>query len=132
MNADEAAIRDAIGSWLRATREGDVATVLDLMTPDVVFLVTGQPAMQGRDAFEKSLRSVLATHAIESSSEIEEVVVAGQSDFAYSRTRLSVTITSKHGNLPMARTGTTLSIWRKCDDGKWRLSRDANLLGAPG
>jgi uncharacterized protein (TIGR02246 family) len=130
MNADEQTIREAIGTWLSATREGDVETVLDLMAPDVIFLVPGQPAMQGRDAFEKTLRSVLATHAIESSSQIEEVVVAG--DFAYSRTRLSVTITSRHGNLPMQRTGATLSIWRKHADGKWRLSRDANLLGAPG
>ena len=131
MNADEAAIRELIGTWLRATREGDVETVLNLMTPDVVFLVPGQPALQGRDAFEKGLRGMLATHAIDSSGEIEEIVVAGHCDFAYSRTRLSVTITSKHGNLPMARTGTTLSIWRKCEDGKWRLARDANLLGAP-
>ena len=130
MDADEQAVRELIGTWLSATRDGDVETVLDLMTPDVVFLVPGQSAMQGRDAFEKGLRSMLATHAIETSSEIEEVVVAG--DFAYSRTRLSVTITSRHGNTPMQRTGHTLSILRRCDDGKWRLARDANLLGAPG
>lgn len=130
MNADEQTIRGAIATWLRATREGDVEAVLDLMAPDVIFLVPGQSAMHGRDAFEKGLRSMLATHAIESSSEIEEVVVAG--DFAYSRTQLSVTITSRHGNLPMLRTGATLSIWRKGADGKWRLSRDANLLAAPG
>jgi uncharacterized protein (TIGR02246 family) len=130
MNPDEEAIRASIDTWLRATRDGDVEAVLDLMTPDVIFQVPGQPPMQGRDAFEQALRGVLANHAIDTSSEIEEIVVAG--DFAYSRTRLSVTITSKHGNLPMARTGSTLSIWRRCEDGTWRLSRDANLLGAPG
>ena len=129
MDKDEQAIRGLIGTWLRATREGDVDTVLDLMTPDVVFLVPGQPAMQGRDAFEKGLRSILATHGIESHSEIEEICVAG--DMAYSRTRLSVTVTSKHGATPVQRTGHTLSILRKCDDGKWRLARDANLLGPP-
>lgn len=130
MNADEQAIRDLIGTWLRATREGNVEAVLDLMTPDVVFLVPGQPAMQGRDAFEKALRGMLATHAIDSSSEIEEIGVSG--DMAYSRTRLSVTITSKHGATPLQRTGHTLSILRKGGDGKWRLSRDANLLGPAG
>jgi uncharacterized protein (TIGR02246 family) len=91
--------------------------------------VAGQPAMRGREAFEKGLRGVLATHAIESSSEIEEIAVAG--DFAYCRTRLSVTITSKHGNTPMQRTGHTLSILRKNAQGRWQLARDANLLGAP-
>ena len=130
MDTDEQAIRQLIDTWLRATRDGDVDTVLDLMTPDVVFLVAGQPAMQGREAFEKVLRGMLSTHGIDSSSEIEEVCVAG--DFAYCRTRLSVTVTSKHGATPMQRTGHTLSILRKSPDGKWQLARDANLLGAPG
>ena len=129
MNTDEQAIRDLIDTWLRATRQGDVETVLDLMTPDVVFLVAGQPAMHGREAFEQGLRGMLSTHAIESHSEIEEIEVAG--DIAWCRTRLSVTITSKHGNTPMQRSGHTLSILRRDEDGKWRLARDANLLGAP-
>jgi uncharacterized protein (TIGR02246 family) len=127
--ADVLEIRALIDTWLRATREGDVATVLDLMTPDVVFLVPGQPAMQGREAFEQGLRGVLATHGIESHSEIEEICVAGE--FAWCRTRLSVTVTSKHGGTPVKRTGNTLSILRREEDGKWRLARDANLLGAP-
>ncbi len=129
MNTDEQAIRNLIDTWLRATRQGDVDTVLDLMTPDVVFLVAGQPAIHGRAAFEQGLRGMLSTHAIESHSEIEEIEVAG--DIAWCRTRLSVTVTSKHGNTPMQRSGHTLSILRKQEDGKWRLARDANLLGAP-
>ncbi|MDL2356368.1 MAG: SgcJ/EcaC family oxidoreductase [Pseudomonadota bacterium] len=130
METDEQAIRALIAAWLRATREGDVETVLGLMTPDVVFLVPGQTAMQGRAAFEQGLRGMLATHAIDSSSEIDEVCVSG--DMAYCRTRLSVTVTSKHGATPVQRTGHTLSILRKGADGKWQLARDANLLGAPG
>jgi uncharacterized protein (TIGR02246 family) len=130
MNKDEQEIRDLIGVWLSATRAGDVESVLELMTPDVVFLVPGQPAMIGREAFEKVLRGMLSTHAIESSSEIEEIAVSG--DMAYSRTRLSVTVTSRHGGTPLQRSGHTLSILRKGDDGRWRLSRDANLLGPPG
>ncbi|HEY0061573.1 MAG TPA: SgcJ/EcaC family oxidoreductase [Telluria sp.] len=128
MSADEQAIRQLIERWLQATKSGDVDAVLALMAPDVVFLVAGQPPMEGRDAFEHSLRSALASNAIESHSTIEEIVVAG--DLAYCRTQLSVTITSKHGNLPLQRTGHTLSILRK-QDGSWRLTRDANLLGSP-
>lgn len=126
MDKDEQAIRNLIETWLRATREGDVDTVLDLMTPDVVFLVPGHEPMQGRAAFEASLRAVLGTHAIESASDIEEIVVAG--DLAYCRTRLKVNVTSKHGGTPMVRSGHTLSIMRRCEDGKWRLTRDANMV----
>jgi uncharacterized protein (TIGR02246 family) len=130
MDKDQEEIRKLIGTWLSATRAGDVEQVLELMTPDVVFLVPGQPAMVGIEAFEKGLRGMLATHAIESSSEIEEIEVSG--DMAYSRTRLEVTVTSKHGGTPLLRSGHTLSILRKGGDGRWRLSRDANLLAAPG
>lgn len=130
MNADEQAIRALIERWIGATREGDVNTVLGLMTPDAIFLVAGQPPMQGRDAFAGSLRTVLHDHVIESDSQIDEIVVSG--DLAYCRTRLSVTITSKHGKLPLQRTGHTLSILRKGADGVWQLARDANMLAAPG
>lgn len=129
MNSDEQAIRQLIARWISATRDGDVDTVLGLMAPDVIFLVAGQAPMQGRDAFASSMKTVLSENAIESVSEIDEVVVSG--DLAYCRTRLSVTITSKHGKLPLQRTGHTLSILRKNAAGVWQLTRDANLLGSP-
>ncbi len=129
MNPDHQAVRELIERWLAATRAGDVDAVLQLMAPDVVFLVAGQPPMQGRDAFEHSLRAVLSRHVIESTSQIDEIDVSG--DMAYCRTSLSVTITSKHGQLPLQRTGHTLSILRKSSDGVWRLTRDANLLASP-
>ena len=130
MTNDEQAIRALIARWLAATREGDVDAVLALMAPDAVFLVAGQPPMVGRQAFEHSLRSVLAEHTIDSTSEIDEIAVSG--DMAYCRSRLSVKITSKEGKAPLQRTGHTLSILRKGHDGNWLLTRDANMLAAQG
>lgn len=124
---DEQQVRDLIAAWLRETKAGNVDAVLDLMAPDVVFLVAGQPPMVGKDAFAASLRAVLGEHAIDSHSIVDEVAVAG--DMAYSRTRLEVTVTSKHGGTPMRRSGHTLSIFRKID-GRWLLTRDANMLGS--
>jgi uncharacterized protein (TIGR02246 family) len=126
MNKDEQEIRNLIETWLRATHEGDVDTVLTLMTPDVVFLVPGQPPMVGRDAFGDTLRTVLDKNTIETKSDIDEIAVFG--DIAYCRTRLNVTVKSLHAGTPMLRTGHTLSILRRCEDGKWRLARDANML----
>jgi uncharacterized protein (TIGR02246 family) len=128
MDNDEQQIRSLIETWLRATREGDVDTVLSLMTEDVVFLVPGQKPMVGRSAFGDALRAVLGKHAIESSSDIDEIAVFG--DMAYCRTRMSVTVSSKHDHTPMLRTGHTLSILRRGEDGKWRIARDANLVVA--
>lgn len=130
MSDDKEAIRQLIGTWLSATRDGDVETVLGLMDEDVVFLVAGQPPMRGREAFATALRAMLATHAIESKSEIDEIEVEG--NMAYCRSQLEVTVSSKHGGTPLARKGHTLSILRKGGDGRWRLTRDANMLAAPG
>ena len=128
MSDDEQAIRALIARWIAATRAGDVDAVLSLMAPDAVFLMAGQPPMIGREAFARSLRSVLADHTIESSSEVDEVAISG--DMAWCRTRLSVTVTPKHGAQPMQRSGHTLTIMRKGSDGKWLLTRDANMLSA--
>ncbi|HEY0490397.1 MAG TPA: SgcJ/EcaC family oxidoreductase [Telluria sp.] len=128
MNQDEQAIRELIETWLRATQAGDIDTVLNLMSEDAMFMSAGQPPMVGREAFARGLTKVLSENVIESTSEIAEVVVCG--DLAYCRTKLAVTITSKHGQLPILRNGDTLSILRKATDGKWRLTRDANMLAS--
>jgi uncharacterized protein (TIGR02246 family) len=128
MNKDEQAIRHLIETWLDATQAGNVDMVLSLMAEDAMFMSAGQEPMVGREAFARGLQKVLSEHVIESNSEIAEIVVSG--DLAYCRTKLAVTITSKHGKLPMLRSGDTLSILRKGDDGTWRLTRDANMLAA--
>lgn len=126
MSKDEQEIRSLIETWLRATREGDVDTVLGLMEADVIFLVPGQAPMAGREAFGAALRSVLGKHAIDTTSTIDEIAVFG--DVAYCRTHLDVTVISRHDGLPMRRSGNTLSILKRGSDGKWRLSRDANMV----
>jgi len=130
MSADERRIRDLIAQWHRATAAGNVDALLRLMSEDVVFLVPGKPPMQGRDQFEKGLRSLLKSHRIESSGKIEEVRVAG--DLAYSWTTLTVRITPLSGGDGTERSGSALSVFRKQANGtSWLLVRDANLL-APG
>ena len=129
MSADEQAIRNLIAEWHRATMAGDVDAVLRLMAEDVVFLVAGQPPMKGRGAFEQGLRSVLASHRIESTGNIQELEISG--DLAYCWTLLKVSITPLSGGNSMVREGSSLSILRKQAGGSWVLVRDANLLPPP-
>ena len=124
---DELAIRRVIAAWLEATRAGDVDRVLPLMTPDVVFLVAGQPPMHGRDGFAAGMRALLATHRIESDSTVDEVEVCG--DLAWCRTTLEVRLLPRaEGGKALRRAGHTLSIFRRNGNGAWQLARDANLL----
>ena len=86
--------------------------------------------MKGRGTFGEALRNLLTTHRIESTGEVQEVAVSG--DLAYCWTTLTVRMVSLSGDSSNARTGHTLSVFRKQSDDSWVLIRDANLLPTPG
>jgi uncharacterized protein (TIGR02246 family) len=127
MSDDETAIRALVERWQNATSSGDVATVLTLMTDDVVFQVPGKMPF-GKAEFEamSAARPGSARPTIDAQQTILELQVQG--DLAYMRSALRVRVTPPHGK-STERTGTTLTIFRKVR-GHWLLSRDANLLVA--
>jgi len=47
MTEDERAIRKVVETWMNATKSGDLATILSLMTDDVVFMVRGRSRSAG-------------------------------------------------------------------------------------
>ena len=57
MTSDEQAIRQLVTTWMEATKRGDTATVLSLMTDDAVFLIAGREPMFGKAAFAAALPS---------------------------------------------------------------------------
>ncbi|HEY6843464.1 MAG TPA: SgcJ/EcaC family oxidoreductase [Thermoanaerobaculia bacterium] len=118
MEGDEQAIRNVIDQWQRATKAGDLAAVLALMTDDVVFLRAGQPPMN-KETFKQTFRGFTGQVKFEAKQEIKEIRTSG--DLAYCWSHLTLTMESK------TRSGDILTVFRKID-GKWLLSRDANLL----
>ena len=122
MSSDEPAIRELIDTWMRASKAGDTATVLSLMTDDVVFMVPGREPF-GKDAFAASSEAMTGT-TIDGTATIVELQVLGE--WAYLRNHLEMTITAA-GKAPHRRAGFTLTILRK-QDGRWLLARDANLV----
>src|SRR5215470_12480920 len=127
MTLDEQAIHEFVARWNAASMAGDVETVLTLIAEDALFQVAGREPF-GKKAFAEGLRRGLEQVSIEVRSEIAELHVNG--DLAYLRNHLWVTMTPHGGGVPMKRTGYTLTILRKHTDGRWALSRDANMLTA--
>jgi len=123
MTDDERAIRRVVETWMDASQSGDVATVLGLMTDDVVFMVPGQEPF-GKEAFAEASRSMDGLK-LEGTSEIVELQVLG--DWAFLRNYIDITATPPNGD-PVRRSGYTLTLLQKQPDGQWRLARDANLL----
>ena len=123
MSDDERAIRNVVDTWMSATRAGDIDAVLDLMTDDIIFLTPGAEPF-GKDEFrERSAR--MKSVDINGRSDIREIQVSG--DWAWVRNHIDLTVTAPGGQ-PMQRSGHTLSIFHKGDDGRWRLARDANFV----
>lgn len=123
MTDDERAIRALVETWMAATAAGDAETVLQLIADDAIFMVPGQPPF-GKDSFAAA-SEVAKDVRIEGQSDIQEIQVLG--DWAYLRNYLRVTVTPPGGK-PVKRSGHTLTILRKNADGRWVLTRDANLL----
>ncbi|TWB58061.1 uncharacterized protein (TIGR02246 family) [Rhizobium sp. ERR 922] len=123
MTDDEKAIRKVVETWIAASKAGDTATVLGLMTDDVIFMVPGQEPF-GKAAFA-AVSKGMEGMKMEGAGEIVELQVLG--DWAYIRNHIDMTVTPPGGDA-VHRSGYTLTLLRKEADGEWRLARDANLL----
>jgi len=124
--ADEQAIRKLIDDWMQATARGDLDRVLSMMSDDVVFMTVDREPFGKREfaAQGEALKQV----KIEGTATPVEIKVLG--DWAYLRNRIEVKMTPPHGD-QVKRAGYTLTILERQSDGRWVITRDANLLPPP-
>ena len=125
---DEKANRALVTRWHRAMGAGDLAAVLSMISEDAGFLAAEQPPLRGRAAFAKALVAVTESCTIQSSAEIEEILVSD--DLACCWATLAVSTVPRDGGTPAMRRGPVLSIFRKEAGGHWSLVRDANMLAS--
>ena len=123
MTEDERAIRELVETWMEASKAGDIATVLELMTDDALFMTPHREPF-GKDVFEANAEAMSGVN-MDGRAEVREVEVTG--DWAWARTFIEIAMTPPGGQ-PVRRSGYTLTILRKGGDGCWRLFRDANLV----
>jgi uncharacterized protein (TIGR02246 family) len=123
MNEDEVTIRQLVQDWMSASRSGDINTVLELMSDDVLFLVPGREPF-GKAQFETDFKSMKEV-GMNGRAEIIELQICG--DWAWLRNSINLAI-SIPGHDPVQRKGQTLTVLRKETDGRWRLARDANFV----
>jgi uncharacterized protein (TIGR02246 family) len=123
MSDDERAIRELVETWMEASGCGDTETVLGLMTDDIVFMTPGREPF-GKEEFRTASETMRGVE-MEGRVEIREIRILG--DWAWIRNHIDLTVTPPSGD-PVHRSGYTLSILQKGADGRWRLTRDANLV----
>jgi uncharacterized protein (TIGR02246 family) len=127
---DERAIRELVATWQRATLSGDLPTLLNLMSQDVVFLAPGQAPLRGREGFTRAFQAAMQRVRISAASEIQEIRIVA--DMAYCWSFFTVATTPLNGQAQLRRRGHTLTILRKTREGNWVITRDANMLAVEG
>jgi uncharacterized protein (TIGR02246 family) len=120
---DEQAIRKLIDDWMQATARGDLDQVLSMMSEDVVFMTAGREPF-GKQEFAAQSQG-LKDGKIEGRANPVEIKVLG--DWAYLRNHIDLTMTPQGGQ-PTKRAGYTLTILKRQPDGRWVITRDANLM----
>jgi uncharacterized protein (TIGR02246 family) len=125
MSPDERQIREVHSSWIDAVNGGDLARLLTLVADDVVFLNPGQEPSD-RAGFSANFSAAHLQVRIRCTSELEEVVVAGE--VAYTRSRDALSVTPRAGGEATRLAGHRITVYRKQLDGRWLLARDAHTL----
>lgn len=121
---DEQAIREMVDTWLRASKEGDVKTMLDLLADDVLFITPGKEPF-GKEAFAASNEQPMNDTKMEAEIDIKEIEVVG--DWAWMRSFLNVSFSRTDAD-PTKLSGHILTILKKTGEGKWVIKRDANFV----
>jgi uncharacterized protein (TIGR02246 family) len=125
METDERAVRAVHSTWIEAVNAGDLVCLLGLMSDDVAFLNPGQ-APFGRDGFAPGFSAAHEQARIDCTSELQDVVVAGE--VAYTLSRDSLSVTPRAGGEAMQLAGHRMTVYRRQPDGRWLLARDAHTL----
>jgi uncharacterized protein (TIGR02246 family) len=119
---NEAAIRSTLASYNDALNGGKTAAVLPLYTDDGIFMPPFSPSAVGKDAVRKAYDAVFNELKFQVKFTIAELVVMAPT-WAYVRTNSAGTTDHHSTGKATAEANQELFIFRKGDDGQWRIAR---------
>lgn len=117
---DEAALRQALDTEMKAANAADPAGWASLYTQDAIVLRPHAPAVQGREAIQQWL----ATLPPISNAKGQGLEIVGHGDLAYLRGTYSMTFSIPGVPTPIDEQGKFLQIYRKQSDGSWKMTRE--------
>ena len=119
---DEAGIRDTMAAYNAALNGGKAGAVLPLYTEDGVFMPPYSQSAVGKSAVATAYDKVFEELQFDVKFTIAELVVMAP-DWAYVRTNSAGTTFHRSLGKKLAEANQELFIFKKGDDGKWRIAR---------
>lgn len=105
--------------WIGAVNACDVERYLELLTEDVLWFPPGQPAFQGKDAFESWISRFFERFRYRFSINRPKLQLSGF--WALERAAYNTKMRSVANGKRMEHSGKYLLVWRKDQDGIWRI-----------
>jgi uncharacterized protein (TIGR02246 family) len=119
---DEAAIREVMAAYNAALNGGKTSAVLPLYTDDGVFMPPFSQSAVGINAVRKAYDAVFEELRFDVKFNIAELVIMAPA-WAYVRTNSAGTTGHQSTGKTTAEANQELFIFKKGDDGKWRITR---------
>jgi uncharacterized protein (TIGR02246 family) len=120
--ADEATIREVLAAYNAALNGGATAAVLPLYTDDGVFMPPYSPSAIGKSVIATAYDKVFAELKFDVKFNVAELVVMAPA-WAYVRTNSAGTTLHHSTGKTLAEANQELFIFKRGDDGKWRIAR---------
>ena len=121
-SADETAIRDVMAAYEIALNASDTQAVMPLYAEDGVFMPQNAPSVIGRSAVCQAYEAVFKAITLKVKFAIAEVVMMSP-QWAFVRTNSAGTQKINATGATSSEANQELFIFRKSDDGKWRIAR---------
>ena len=116
-------------AYLEAINANDLERFLQTVTDDIVFIAPNGPVMEGKDQVGPWVGGYFAAVETTWQKTTLEFVVAG--DWAFERYAYRVIDRPRAGGAPTRDTGNGINIYRRGEDGIWRVARDAWATDQP-
>jgi len=119
--SDREAIDDLLVRWAEAIRNGDIDTLLELITEDAEFWTHGAAPLVGREAVANTFQMFFGLYRLNQRFEPKEIIVVD--GWAFVRGTEINSLTPKDGTEMVEVRQRAFSVLRKDPDGKWRFAR---------
>lgn len=104
-----------------ALSRGDVDSVMEVYTDDVISMPPNQPPLEGKPAIRAMWEGLLADFSIDASVTVDEIRISGE--WAFERGRWEMTLTPRNEGSVIQDNGTYLDILHKQPTGEWKYAR---------
>lgn len=118
--ADQAAIEEARTRFAQAINQGDVVAVTGMYEENAALMPPNMPRVDGKISILEMMNGMGALGDFQSSN----VAFLGDGDLVVVTGRYSLRMLPPGGTIAVADTGKFVEVWRRQEDGAWRMAVD--------